>query len=68
MAVRIARSMNGELEEGMTDGTYRKPHADTAEGSPLTLSARRNLAQVDYLWSTKMVLPPEQRHHADNTQ
>jgi len=68
MAVRIARSMNGELEEGMTDGSYRKPWADTAGGSPSTLQSRRNLSQQDYLWSTQSVLPETERHLPDASQ
>ena len=44
MAVNIGRSMNAELNEGMTDGSYKKIPRDRSVVNDPNLAARREMS------------------------
>ena len=44
MAVNSSRSMNAELQEGMTDGTYKKIPMDRSVVDDPNLAARRDMS------------------------
>lgn len=50
MAVNNTRSMNGDLAEGLSDGTYKKIAMDRSKtpNDDSTWAARRDLAPIHY--------------------